>query len=275
VEYRLIHQNGAIVYCFDQAVPVVHEQEEHFRMDGIIFDITVQKELQEKNLQTQELETLSQISRQLAHELRNPLTSIGGLARRIARSFEVPDNRAEKSQMILEQVQKLEKILNMMLTFISPQEITLKPVHFNSLIYRILKDLKQKNRALSSSVKVNLSQELDILLLDENLFEKALLSLIENAWARMGQKGELRLTTFKLGETANMVLTFQVPSLSTDDLEHYFYPFTIDYGMSKKTDREGIPDISVSKMIIYKHRGTVNVTQENERYLKLIITLPL
>jgi PAS domain S-box-containing protein len=274
-EYRLIHKDGTTVYCFDQAVPVVHEMQERFRMDGIIVDVTVQKELQEKNLQTQELETLSQISSRLAHELRNPLTSIGGLARRIVRSFEAPDNRAEKSQMILEQVQKLEKILNMMLTFISPQAINLKPVYIDQLIRETIEDLQQKNKVASTFVKINLNRELGVIHLDENLFKKALLNLIENAWERMGQQGEIELITHKIGETATIILSFQVPFISPDDVEQYFYPFTIDYPSVKNTSGEEPPDVSISKMIIYKHRGMINVTQENDRHLKLTITLPL
>ena len=82
-DYRLVHPDGTLVYCFDHAVPVFTEDREFYRMDGIIIDVTVQKELQEKSLQAQELETLGQISNRLAHELRNPLASIGGLARRI------------------------------------------------------------------------------------------------------------------------------------------------------------------------------------------------
>ena len=187
-EYRLIHQNGTTIFCFDHAVPVVHEARESFRMDGIIVDITVQKELQEKNLQTQELETLSQISSRLAHELRNPLTSIGGLARRIVKSFEAPDGRAEKSQMILEQVQKLEKILNMMLAFISPRAINLQPVLVNRLILQGIKEMQRKFQATGFSVNVRVDPDLGLIPLDENLFERALMDLMENAWDRMGQE---------------------------------------------------------------------------------------
>ena len=233
-EYRLIHQDGTLVHCFDHAVPVFNENREFYRMDGIIIDVTVQKELQEKSLQAQELETLSQISARLAHELRNPLASIGGLARRIVKSFEAADGRAEKGQMILEQVQKLEKILNMMLTFITPQVVRLQPGNLNQVIIQAIEGLRKKYQDLGFSVKSNLDQGLGLIPLDEKLLEKVLTSLMENAWQRMGQKGEMELTTHKDGGVAVVTLTYPVPYIFTDDIEHYFYPFTVDYLVCKK-----------------------------------------
>ncbi len=274
-DYRLVHPNGTVVYCFDHAVPVFTEDREFYRMDGIIIDVTVQEKLQEKSLQAQELETLGQISNRLAHELRNPLASIGGLARRIVKSFEATDARAEKSQMILEQVQKLEKILNMMLTFIAPQAVNLQSGDVNRLILRVIEELRNKFQSAAFSVNVKLDPDLRLIPLDENLFEQALMNLIENAWEQMGQKGEMELSTHKNGETATVTLTFPVPIISPDDIDHYFYPFTVDYSSLKNSPVSDRPDVSISKVVIHKHGGTISITPENDQRLKLTITLPL
>jgi PAS domain S-box-containing protein len=274
-EYRLIHRDGTLIYCFDHAVPIFKENRDFYRMEGIIIDISVQKELQEKSLQTQELETLGQISTRLAHELRNPLASIGGLARRIVKSFEASDTRAEKSQMILEQVQKLEKILNMMLAFISPKAINLKPVPVNRLILQRIKDMQRTFEATGFSVKVRVDPGLGLIPLDEDLFERAIMDLMENAWERMGRKGEMDLMTHKNGETATITLTYQVPYISSGDIEDYFYPFTVDYSAAKKYPGSDPPDVSIFKVIIHKHGGTINVTQEDDHRIKITIALPL
>lgn len=275
IEYRLIHQDGSLVYCFDHAVPVFDENNEFFRMDGIIINVTVQKELQEKNLQTQELETLGQISTRLAHELRNPLTAIGGLARRMAKSFESTDPRVEKGRMILEQVQKLEKILTMMLTFITPPVVHLQPGHVNAVVLRAVEGLGIKFQGKGFSVTLHLDQSLVPIQMDEGLLEKALKDLLENAWYRMGQKGEMDLATQLNGGSVVITLLFQVTSLSPDDLDHYFFPFTIDIS-SKSGDPVGDPtDVSLSKVIIHKHGGSIGVTQEGARTIKLTISMPV
>ncbi len=275
VDYRLVHRDGTLIYCFDHVVPIFKEDRDFYRMEGLIIDVSVQKELQEKSLQALELETLGQISTRLAHELRNPLASIGGLARRIVKSFEASDSRAEKSQMILDQVQKLEKILNMMLAFISPQAINLKPVHINRLILQGIQEMQRKFQATDFSINVRVDPELGLIPLDEDLFERALMDLMENAWDRMGRKGGLDLITHKTGEFATITLTYQVPFISPGDLEDYFYPFTLDYSSMKKNFDSDSPDVSISKVIIHKHGGTINVTQEDGHRIIIIITLPL
>jgi PAS domain S-box-containing protein len=272
-EYRFIHQDDKIIHCYDHAVPVTDEGGNFFRQDGIIIDITVQKELQEKSLQAQELETLGQVSSRLAHELRNPLTSIGGLARRIAKSFDPGDGRAEKSRMIFEEVQKLEKILNMMLTFISPQAISLQPRPLNPVVIKVIEALKIKTPALI--LQVDLEPDLGMVPLDETLFQKALFSLLENAWERMDRSGTLGISAQKNADTALLRLIFPVPVLSQEDIDHYFFPFALDVLTEKHLTGSDLPDVSLSRVIIHKHGGKIQISQEDNCQIRLTITLPL
>jgi K+-sensing histidine kinase KdpD len=108
------------------------------------------------------------------------------------------------------------------------------------------------------------------------LLEKALQHLLENAWHRMGQKGDLELVTQKNGGVASVTLTYPVPFISEDDLEHYFYPFTVDYSPVKngQADLEQL-DVSIPKVVIHKHGGVIHVTKENGQRIKLTIALPL
>jgi PAS domain S-box-containing protein len=275
-EYRMVHQDGRLVYCIDHAVPVFNEEKDFIRMDGIVIDVTVQKELQEKSLQAQELETLGQISSRLAHELRNPLMSIGGMARRLSKSLEAADPQAEKGRLILEQVQKLEKILNTMLGFIEPQAIRLEPGDLNQIVTNAVEGLRNKFQGNGFQVKAQLDRDMGSIPLDAVLFEKAMSHLLENAWHRMGQKGELELITHRNGGVANVTLTFQVPFISDDDIEHYFFPFTVDYSSVKNGQADlDLLDVSIPKVVIHKHGGVIHVTKEEDNRIKLTISLPL
>jgi PAS domain S-box-containing protein len=274
-EYRLVHQDGSLVYCFDHAVPVFDENRKLYRMDGIIIDVTVQKELQEKNLQTQELETLGLVSARLAHELRNPLTAIGGLARRVVKTFEATDDRAQRAILILEQVQKLEKILDTMLRYIAPREIRLKPGHLNRIVRQATDRLEKKYKEAGFFVHTELDEALGLTPVDEAVLEEALVNLMENAWQRMDQKGELNVTTHKIGGQAIITLAYQVPHISADDIEHYFYPFTIDTSSVQEAPILDIADVSIPKVVIFKHGGKINVSKEDDQHIKITIALPL
>jgi PAS domain S-box-containing protein len=275
VEYRLRQQNGSLVFCFDHAVPVFDENQKFYRMDGIIIDVTVQKELQEKNLQTQELETLSQISARLAHELRNPLAAIGGLARRVVKTFEPTDDRVHRALLILEQVQKLEKILGTMLRYISPREVQLKPENLNPIVRQALDRLEKKYKNSGFSVHAELDEALGLIPIDEEMLDEALVNLLENAWQRMNQKGELNVATQKIGSQALITITYRLPHIFADDIEHYFYPFTMDTCSAKESSIFDAADVSIPKVIIFKHGGKISVSKEEDQQIKITISLPL
>ncbi len=273
-EYRMVHKGGAVVHVFEHAVPVYDEEKNFIRMDGIVVDVTVNKELQEKILQAQELETLGQISARMAHEVRNPLTAIGGLARRLVKSFEPSDPRLEKGRLIVDQVQKLEKILQMMLAYIEPPSIRLQPGDLNLAVTRAIAGLRTENPPDGFSVRTTLDQDLGLIKLDQDLLEETLTHLLEHARQHMGGKGELEVATRKNGAQATVTLGYPVPSLSEEDLEHFFYPFALDASPEKGGLGTERGDVSLVKIVIHRHGGVINVSKENGDRIKITISLP-
>ena len=243
-------------------------------MDGIVIDVTVNKELQEKIRQTQELETLGQISARLAHEVRNPLTSIGGLTRRLVKSFEPSDPRAEKGGLIVDQVQKLEKILQMMLAYIEPPSIRLQPDDLNLAVTRAIAVFRTTIPDNGFSVKTTLDQNLGPIELDLELFEKALTHLLENAWHQMGKNGDLEVGTNKNGARVTLTLGYPAPNLADEDLEHFFYPFALNGPPGKGDSVPDRGDVSLVKIVILQHGGVINVSKENDQRIKITISLP-
>lgn len=274
-EYRMVNTSDALVHVFEHAVPVYNEEQAFIRMDGIVVDVTVNKELQEKILQAQELETLGRISARLAHEVRNPLTSIGGLARRLVNSFEPSDPRTEKGRLIVDQVQKLEKILQMMLAYIEPPSIRLQPGDLNLAVTRAITGLRAKIQPNGFSVKTTLDQSLGPIKLDLELIEQTLAHLLEHAGQQMGERGELEVDTRKNGAQATVTLGYCAPALVDEDLEHFFYPFALDASPEKGEPVSDRVDVSLAKIVIHQHGGVINVSKENDQRIKITISLPL
>ncbi|TSA09217.1 MAG: PAS domain S-box protein [Deltaproteobacteria bacterium] len=274
-EYRMVHKDGHIVYGIDHAVPVFGDDHELIRMDGIVIDVTAHKELEEKTLQSEELETLSQVSARLAHEVRNPLTSIGGLTRRLLKSFETSDPRTKKGELIVGQVEKLEKILKMMLAYIEPHLARLHHRDLNRVVTKAIESIEAELQDTDFSVKPYLDERLHEIKLDRDLFEKVLISLMKNAFYRMGQKGEINVATGKNGGYATVTLAYRVPFISDDDIEHFFYPFAVAYPFAGGGPDRDIMDVPICKVVIHKHGGVINVSKEDDNLVKINISLPL
>jgi len=274
-EYRMIHKDGHSVYVVDHAVPVLDDQNELIRMDGIVLDVTASKELQEKIVQAEELETLSQVSARLAHEIRNPLTSIGGLTRRLLKTFEAPDPRREKGELIVQEVKKLEDILKMMTAYIEPRSIQLQLFDLNEVVTRAVKKINADCQDRDFCVTPHLHGSIPQIKLDCELFEKVLINLMKNAFYRMKKQGNMEVATGKGDEYATVTLAYRVGFISDDDIEDFFYPFVVDYPFPKGVPDEDIMDVPICRVLIHKHGGLVNVTKENGNLIKITISLPL
>ena len=275
IDYRMIHKDRHVVYGVDHAVAVFDGDHEFIRMDGIVVDVTTQKELQERILQAEELETLSQVSSRMAHELRNPLTAIGGLTRRLIKSFDKTDPRTTKGEMIIEQVEKLERILMMMLAYIGPQSVHLQPGDLNSVVVGSVDTVRTEYPNKDFSVSVTLDETIPQLQLDPVKFKTILINLMEKGYHRMGQKGEMKLATRKIGEHATITLSYRVPFISDDDIKDFFYPFAVAYPFPKGITNGEVMDVPIAKVLIHNHGGIINVSKEDTNLVWIDISLPL
>jgi PAS domain S-box-containing protein len=273
-EYRMIHKDGHAVYVLDHAVPVFDNNNQLVRMDGIILDVTARKELQEKIVQAEELEMLSDVSARLAHEIRNPLTSIGGLTRRLVKSFDASDSRRKKGKLIVEEVGKLEKILQMMTAYIEPKAITLRPCDLNDVVENAVKTMESQHKKKGFSITLRLHGTLGKVNLDSSLFEKIMVSLMENAFYRMNQTGAMEIVTDRNGGYAVVSLAYETPFISDDDIDHFFYPFVVDYPFPERDSPKHVMDIPICKVLIHKHGGIINVDKGKANTVKVTISLP-
>jgi PAS domain S-box-containing protein len=272
-EYRMKHRDGHVIYVIDHAIPVF-DNGDFIRLDGIVMDVTARRELEQKIVQAEELQTLREVSARLAHEIRNPLTSVGGLTRRLLKSFDPSDPRWEKAELIVAEVERLEKILKMMTAYIEPTSIRLTLCDLNRVVTGAVETVRSEFPHGSFSVELDEDHKLREMKLDCDLFKKVLINLMENAFFRMKEKGEIQVATGRNGEYGKVTLTYEVPHISDDDIEHFFYPFVVDFPFAKGKPDAPIMDVPMCRVIVHKHGGIISVSKENKNIIKIAIALP-
>ncbi len=142
-EYRVKHKDGRIVDVLDHAIPLQTSAATVDIVDGIIMDITWMVRLQEQLVRAEGQKTISEVSARLAHEIRNPLVSAGGFARRLLSSMNPDDPNRSKVEIIVKEVARLEAVLRMILNYIQPLELDTAPTDLNDLISTALKGMTQ------------------------------------------------------------------------------------------------------------------------------------
>lgn len=267
-EYRIRHKGGYIVYVRDHAIPIRLANGLAGSVDGFIMDVTGTVRLQEKLLGEAEIKTISEVSARLAHEMRNPLVSAGGFARRLLSSMSPRDPNRTKVEIIVNETGRMEMILRMILSYIQPLDLHLSRIDPNSLVTAVLSSLDTQIKERKAYIDLQLASGVPQIFVDRERVERALDVLLRNGLVQMPEGGKLSLSTFMKGRLFNLVIRYPATSVSSDDVEHFFYPFVSTKMISETAD------LPLSKIIIDKLGGTINVTLEKPQELTVHVSLP-
>ena len=139
VEYRIMHKDNYLVHVVDHAIPFPSTDGRTSSVDGIIMDVTGRVKLQEKLIRSEGIKTIGEVSARLAHEIRNPLVSAGGFARRLLASIGPDDPNRPQVEIIIKEVGRLEGILRMILNYIQPIDLEISPTDPNHLVEMALR----------------------------------------------------------------------------------------------------------------------------------------
>ena len=268
-EYRVKHKQGHLVDVIDHAIPLLTPEGVISVVDGIIMDITWKVRLHEQLVRAEGLKTISEVSSRLAHEIRNPLVSAGGFARRLLASMSPDDPNRAKVEIIVKEVARLEAILRMMLNYLQPLELNLVAADLNALVDATLESLHGDFERCRVSLEVHHGIALPTFPGDARLLSQVLESLLTNALRQMPENSKLAIWTSREAEMLELVVRYPAPHLSADDAEHFFYPFT-----TTRSAFEAV-DLPMCKIIINKHGGAIQVELEPPMTLMVRISFPI
>ncbi|MGA7874214.1 MAG: PAS domain S-box protein [Desulfoferrobacter sp.] len=268
LEYRVRHKNGHIVHVMDHAIPLKADHDLIRSVDGIIMDVTSRVKLQEQLVRAEELKTISEISARLAHEIRNPLVSAGGFARRLLASLSPHDPNRAKVEIIVEEVARLETILRMILSYIQPIDLHLERTNLNLLIVSALNEMKEMVRERNVRLDLHLMSGLPDISVDPVYMEQVLQTLVANALYQMPAGETLVISDSIENKMLRLTIRYRVTHASRDDVEHFFYPFTTTHAGHE------IVDLPMAKILVDKHGGLINATITESDELIIHIHLP-
>ena len=267
VERVVRDKEGHKLTLIDHAIPFKDDEGNLKWFEGIMVDITELKKLQETALRTEEIKVLGEISTRFAHEMRNPLTTAGGFARRLRDSFPEDDKHREFANIIVEEVARLEHILKVILSSIEPFTLCLSEVDLNHLVRSSLKDLKDQIEAKGIDLVESFSSSVTGIQGDEGLLEKALSNLLKHSVLSMPEGERLFVSTMMEDENPVVTIRYRAEGLAEDDLEQFFFPrFT-------GKPESAVHDLPRSKIIINRHCGKIDVLRKGKDIV-LRIELP-
>jgi PAS domain S-box-containing protein len=267
-EYRIVHKEGRVVHVIDHAIPFQTPEGPVSSLDGIIIDITGRIKLQEQIIRSEGIKTVGEVSARLAHEIRNPLVSAGGFARRLLSSMSPDDPNRSKVEIILKEVGRLESILRTILNYIQPLELDPASHDLNAALRNVLGELQPRIEKRPARLRLQLSTELQPVHFDLKQIRRVIETLVLNALHQMPLNALLHLETSQTPEMVALTMVYPVSHLSTDDTEHFFYPFTTFHGLCEAVD------LPLCRLIVNKHQGTLEARMTEPKIVSIHMALP-
>ncbi len=269
VESRVKAKDGRVLDFITHAIPTRDANGRVLWVDGIMMDITELKKLQERALQSEEIRTLGEISARMAHEIRNPLSAAGGFARRLHESLKNDDPGKKLAGIIVEEVEKLENFLEILLSSIRPFDLALSSVNVNELIGNCI--FKLKSILDSKAIKVHeiLERELPEIQADKERLNQAFENILKHAVISTPEGEGITVSTALEEASIVIVITHRVERLSDDELEKFFFPHV------ENVKEWAVQDLPLSKIIIHRHGGIVNLFREQNNIIRMRIEFPV
>jgi two-component system, sporulation sensor kinase E len=227
-----------------------------------IEDVTEKRTREARLRRAESLAALTTLTAGVAHEIKNPLASIGihlELIRKVIDGRKtVPARKvAENLAVIKEEVERLNRIVVDFLFAVRPMNAELVPEDLNRLVRELMDFLRFELEQARIVVELELLEPCPLIRLDEKYLKQALLNIVKNAISAMPGGGTLRLATYRKASMLVLTVSDTGVGIPEENLDKIFEPYftTKEFGsglgltLVYKIVKEHLGDLAVSSKV--------------------------
>lgn len=226
----------------------------------------------ERDARLQQLAEMGRIAAGLAHELKNPLSTLKLNLQLLQEDLaELPGAEASRARAanLWKVADRLSTILDDFLRYAGRIELRLAPTPLNTLIEDLMDFIHPQAQASHVRAHLALSAENPLCQVDANLLKQALLNLLINAIQAMPDGGDLIVRTHHARDRAMIDIADTGVGIPKENIERIFDAY---FTTKKGGTGLGLP---TTRRIIEEHRGSITVSSEPNRGTNFRIELPL
>ncbi|MDL2279603.1 PAS domain-containing protein, partial [Desulfovibrio sp. OttesenSCG-928-G11] len=254
-------EDAASVPVSISASRIANERGQDMGMIFLLRDLREVKGLQAELRRSERLSTLGNMAARVAHEIRNPLSSIKGFATYLATRHEHDGDR-EAARTMIGEVERLDRVVSELLDFARPSEMQLAACKVNELLERALRLARADAEAGGVSLALEDGGQADApaVMADGERITQALLNLLLNAIQATGAGGSVRLTAGPV-QDGRLAITVKDTGrgITPDIREKMFSPY-----FTTRASGTGL-GLSIVARIVEEHHGEIAVRSEPER----------
>ena len=261
-------------------LPFTSEDHETIGAVFVLNDFTTVDRLQRQVRQADRLASIGTLASGMAHEIKNPLTTLKTFTQLLPKRFNDAEFRSDFTGLVGGEIVRIERIVNQLLSFARPAPLMIEQVNLHDIIDTCVKLVAPHAARQSIQVRKDLRSRSDFVAADKDQLQQVLLNLVLNSIQASENGSSLELSTESVdgdhrddeGEEKSFIrldVRDTGRGIAPDVLPHIFDPF-----FTTKSEGTGL-GLSVSYNIIAEHKGRLEVTSELGKGTCFSIYLPV
>ena len=234
----------------------------------LIQDLTTQKNLELEIRRNERHTALGKMAAGVAHELRNPLSSIKGLALILKSKFKQQSSGTEAAEILISEVERLDRSISELLDYSRPENLRMRDIQLVQPIKNAIRLIRSDAQAENIEIIEKYEDENRLVEGDQDKLTQLFLNLFLNSLQAMDNGGTITVST-KHGDGKTLIAV-EDTGQGIDEIlrEKIFDPY-----FTTKSDGTGL-GLSLSAKIIEDHRGSITIESIKGDGTTVTITLP-
>ena len=250
------------------SLSIVESEGAHAGAMLLIQDLSQVKSLEEELRRSERMAALGKMAAGVAHELRNPLSSIKGLAILLKSRFQEKSSDQETADILVQEVERLNRSIGELLDYARPQKLIKEDVHPEEVVRKTVSLIRMDAESVGVRVKIRMEDDLPLVLADQDKLNQVFLNLFLNSIQAMEHGGLLDIRVATQGRNVLFTVKDTGCGVNKKDLPRVFDPY-----FTTKPEGTGL-GLAMSVKIIEEHGGNMTFESEPDVGTMVVVSLP-
>ncbi|MDD3618653.1 MAG: ATP-binding protein [Desulfobulbaceae bacterium] len=262
--------DGKKQFLFCHSMAVRDKRGDYKGQVFLLSNLTEIKGLEKEMREHERLAAVGRMAAGVAHEVRNPLSSIKGLALLLKGKFEADSRESETAGLLIQEVERMNRTISELLSFARPASLNLKKVALGEILDENLRLIASDTHGNGITTSLRVDSDLRSVTADRDRLNQVFINLMLNAVQAMEKGGELVVTAKNNDRDKTVAVTVQDTGsgIEPENMPQLFYPY-----FTTKPGGTGI-GLAISQKIISDHKGSIRIDSAPGQGTTVTVELP-
>ncbi|MBY0096650.1 ATP-binding protein [Mesobacillus maritimus] len=265
-ECRILTLNEEILHVEVKSIPFDYQGEPCLHI--LVRDITELKQSREYMHQTEKLTVVGELAAGIAHEIRNPLTSLKGFTQLLGDKI---DSNQDYMDIMITEIERINTIVSELLLLAKPRKLDFKELNIGIVLKKIITLMEAQANLYGVKIKCNDCEEIPSFIIhgEENKLKQVFINLLKNAIEAMQEGGEITISVQRREKDVEIKFIDGGSGIAPEVLSKIGQPF-----FTTKEKGTGL-GLMVCYSIVESHQGKMDIDSKSGEGTTVSILLPL